>query len=538
VRALLLGLCVAVGLGLRLWSAQTTVKHGDEYHYVSDAGWSVKAIPGDWRWSFVHAHGLDHRYLDWKRSKLNAWRDERAPRAAHPFLFPLVTGTVFLVAPPPSLDVAIERGRVVNAVADSTTILLLPLLTSGLGAGPGAGLLAAALYAIFPPAATYAGIALLEPMSAPLVVLALALLLRRRERLAPALGAGVATGLLLNTEIWSVALLPVLVAVLLSERSHRLRDLVAWLAGGIVAFLVVTSPAAWLASATADPFRTLSWDLPRTLRENLAWVVDTQRWYFLGFAKHGFPMAWGLARYHGVVTPVLLALFAFAALATVVRLRGRELVALYLPVVLLLALTPPSDGVFRLHPAFPLVCAASATALASLGVLGRLLVLVPATVVGLLPVMPDRLNEYGQVNLANMLLVNPGVEAPYNFYTPENPLRIHLAPGMELTRRIWLPPGRYDVRVLADGWPEVQLDDHLIIKGEITFGVRKRGDTVDLHGWVHTLRLTSPIAISKYGAVVIRPEGTVPPTTTTTTRPGAKPTTSTSIPTPLVPQSR
>lgn len=543
MRALLLGLCVAVGLGLRLWSAQTTVAHGDEFHYVSDAGWSVKQVPGEWRWSFVHDHGSDHRYLDWKRNTLNPWKDERVPRPAHPFLFPLVTGTVFLLAPPPDLDAALRRGRVVNAVADSTTILLLPLLTSGLGAGPGAGLLAAALYAIFPPAATYAGIALLEPMSAPLVVLALALVLRRRDRVGPVLGAGIATGLLLNTEIWSISALPAIVALLLMNGTHRLRDLALWLAGGAAAFVVVTSPAAWIASATSDPFRMLSWDLVSTLRFNLEYVADTQRWYFLGFAKHGFPMAHALARLHGVLTPGLLSLFAFSALATVLRQRVQELVALYLPVLLLLALTPPSDGIFRLHQAFPLVCAASAVALASLGALGRIAVLVPATIVGLLPILPDRLNDIGQVNLANMLLVNPGVQAPYNFYTRENPLKINLAPGMELTRRIWLPPGRYDIRVLVDGWPEVQLDDHLIIKGQLTFGARKRGDTVDLDGWVHTLRLSSPIAVSKYGAVVIRPTGTAPPTTTTTvparrtpTLPGPLAPTPHDAPDPLAPQ--
>ncbi|MCW5889703.1 MAG: hypothetical protein KIT14_04050 [bacterium] len=505
MRALLLGLCVAIGLGLRLWSANTTLAHGDEYHYVGDAGWSVVAVPGDWRWDFVRSHAVEHRYIDWKRSVLWPWANERTARAGHPFLFPLVTGTVFALAPPATPDVALHRGRVVNAVADASTILLLPLLTGGLGAPPAAGLVAAALYAIFPPAATYAGLALLEPMAAPLVVLAMALLLRRRDRVGPAVGAGVATGLLVNTETWNVALLPAIGAVLLLERPRRVRDAGAWLVGAAATFLAVTTPTAWTAAATSDAFRVLRWDVAATLRHNLGFLADTQGYYFLGFAKHGFPPARALASVHGVLTPGMLALFAVSTLATVLRRRGRELVVLYLPVLLLLALTPPSDGIFRLYAAFPLACAAMGTALAGLGALGRTALLVPATAVGLLPILPDRLNDIGQVNLANMLLVNPSVKAPYNFYTATNPLRINLAPGMEITRRLWLPPGRYDVRVLVDGWPEVKLDDHEIIAADVTFGPRKRGDTVDLDGWIHTLRLSSPVAVSKYGAVVIRP---------------------------------
>lgn len=522
MRALLLGICVAVGLALRLWSANTTLPHGDEYHYAGDAGWSVVAVPGEWRWDFVRSHAADHRYIAWKHDRLNAWADERVPRPGHPFLFPLVTGAVLAVVPPANQDAALYRGRIVNAVADSATILLLPLLTGGLGAPAAAGLVAAALYAIFPPAATYAGLALLEPMGAPLLVLAMALLVRRRDRLGPVVGAGVATGLLVNAEIWNVAVLPAIVAVLLMEGRHRARDAAAWLASGAVAFLAVTTPAGWMAAVGSDLFRVFRWDVPSTLRQNLGFVADVQTYYFLGFAKHGFPPARALARLHGVLTPAMLALFAGSALVTVLRQRSRELVVLYLPVLLLLALTPPSDGIFRLFAAFPLACAAMGTALAELGALGRVALLVPATVVGLMPILPDRLNAIGQVNFAHMLLVNPRIQAPYNFYTRENPLKIHLAPGMEMTRRLFLPPGRYDIRLLVDGWPEVWLDDHQIIEGKVSFGARKRGDTVDLDGWIHTLRMTSPVAVSKYGSVVIRPtppEGSGPPTTTTTPEP-------------------
>jgi hypothetical protein len=320
----------------------------------------------------------------------------------------------------------------------------------------------------------------------------------------------------LNTEIWAVSVLPALVLLLLVEGRHRVRDLLAWLVAGAATFCAVTSPAAWMASFGGDLFRVIRFDIHPTLRANLLHVADTQQWYFLGFAKHGYPMAHALARLHGVLTPVMLAAFVGCAAVTMVRQRTRELFALYLPILLVLTLTPPSDGIFRLHQAFPLLCAALATTLVGLGALRSLALLVPVTAVGLLPVMPDRLNAAGQLDLGDLLLVNPAVQAPFGFYGPDNPLKINVAPGMELTRRIVLPPGRYDAVVQADGWPEVVLDDQMIVKGELKIGARQRGDSVYLDGWIHTLKLRSPMALSKYGMVVIRPtppEGPPPPPT-------------------------
>lgn len=525
-----MGLCLILGLGLRLWSAETTVRHADEMHYASDAGWSVRPLPDSWRLAFVREHALGHPSIDWNANQLVRAGDRPGARPGHPFLFPLVTGLVFAVAPPANLDAAVHTARLVNAVADASTIVLLPLLTGGLGAAPAAGVVAAACYAIFPPAAAYAGIALLEPMSAPLLVLALALVVRRRDRVGPVVGAGVATGLLLCTEIWSVTALPALGLLLLVDGKHRVRDLVAWLVASVATACAVTSPAAWMTSFGGDPFRTIRFDVHPTLRANLGYVADTQQWYFLGFGKHGYPMAYALARLHGFLTPVMLTAFVACAAVTIIRQRTRELLALYLPVLLLLAFAPPSDGIFRHHQAFPLVCAALGTALAALGARRAFVLLVPATAVGLLPVMPDRLNASGQVDLADLLVVNPGVQAPFSFYGSDNPLRIGVAPGMALTRRLFLPPGRYDVVVQAEGWPEVEIDGQVIVKGELASGPRKRGDSVYLDGWIHTLHLRSPVAQSRYGAVVVRPtppEGPPRPTRAQLTPPTTVPTTST-----------
>src|SRR5205085_6966114 len=121
-------------------------------------------------------------------------------RLGHPCLVQYVAGPVVAMVRPASARQAVPIVRRMAAVADATTVLLLPSLATALGAPDAAGLGAAALYAVYPPAVAYGSLAYLDPALAPLLVLLLVRLLATARTGAGWVGLGIVTGLLISTK--------------------------------------------------------------------------------------------------------------------------------------------------------------------------------------------------------------------------------------------------------------------------------------------------------------------------------------------------
>jgi len=75
---------------------------------------------------------------------------------------------------------------------------------------------------------------------------------------------------------------------------------------------------------------------------------------------------------------------------------------------------------------------------------------------------------------------------------------LHLNPGVELSRRVWLSPGAYDVRVVARGSTTVSLDGRSVLAAGATEG------PATLAGHVHRLVLTLPDGGMLRGLVIRR----------------------------------
>lgn len=487
-----LWLAVAVGLALRLANAATAVVHGDERHYVTDAYWTVAPLRLDDAVRFLRDHvGTDHLQLDPSTGMLDRWPQSGPARiTAHPCLYQYVTGLVFLAVKPASTESAVMIGRVVSALADTATIVLLPALATALGATRSVGLVAAGLYAVFPPAAVYGSIANLDPLLAPLLVLLLLAVLHPGPGAAVWVRAGVVTGLLASVkQTGLVALLLVPMASALRP-GPRLRGLALWAATAAVVIAVFTNPIAYLDGVRAVSGRHLRAEGgPLTnLAGNLRFLAQIDAYYWLGFSTHGQPLAPLLARVHRVLTPAYLMVYLAGLAIAGGAGQVRRLVALYLPAVLVLAFVPPSNGMWRLHILWPLVCCAAAVQTAFLARPARTAVVVLGVVSGLLALLPQRPGVAGTVDLDDLIFMNPQARQPIGFYGPRNPeaLAVKLRPGMTITRRLWFAPGAYQVGMTAAGVPRLSLDGREVLAGGATRA------SVELSGFVHTLAIDFP----------------------------------------------
>lgn len=93
--------------------------------------------------------------------------------------------------------------------------------------------------------------------------------------------------------------------------------------------------------------------------------------------------------------------------------------------------------------------------------------------------------------------MNPHVNRQqWGFYTPVRPLLIFLAAKAHLSRLVWLPPGTYDLTVLARPSAVVSLDQNESDDGHL--------GPIHLTGFVHRLQLDMPLG-GKLTGVTITP---------------------------------
>ena len=159
------------------------------------------------------------------------------PTAQHPPLFPLALAALDLVG----LD-SLTAHRVVLCLSAAAGVVLIGLLGRRV-AGPRAGLVAAAIAAVYPGFFMLAGVAMAESLYVPLIALTLlltyALIDRHSLPLAAALGALIGLATLDRTE--AVLLLPLL-ALAVALRLPGARERVRVVAVITVAALVVLAP--------------------------------------------------------------------------------------------------------------------------------------------------------------------------------------------------------------------------------------------------------------------------------------------------------
>lgn len=499
-RGALIAAAVALGFGIRLWHARDTgFVHMDEVHTATDGLWSVWPYDAEARWRFVRGHVRDHPLLHLRDGRMMAWAGERPP---HPGFGALVHGVVLGLRGSTDWSVAVRVVRVLNAVADSATIALLPLLVAAAGGGAAMGVGAAFLYAVFPPAVVFGSLANQEVLAVPLVVLALVLAAAPGAGFGRALAAGVATGLACAADRAGVAALAMTPIALAAGAARPAVALPAWAVAAVASLVALVEPVGWLVAMLT----TTTWREPlAALRENAGWLVQSVRWYWTGFERHPTPLAPGLAYVNVVAAPLVFVAAAGAAVWTLVRRRWREVLAFWLPAALVLALVPPSNGVFRVHAAFPLACGGLVTAAASLGVLRTMLLVAVAAVVAVRPLLPDRLDADGRVDLVRVLATNPRHDEGAQLVAPGAPVRIALAAGEPpLVRRLWLAPGRWVLETSTDGWLHVEMDGKpVIVPGSHPRPVRRV--EVDLEGRLHTIAISSPVAASRVFGITLRP---------------------------------
>src|SRR5262249_7464230 len=136
-------------------------------------------------------------------------------------------------------------------------IYLLPSLATALGASAATGLVAAGLYAAFPPAIAYGSIANLDPLLAPLIVSLLAGVLSPPPRRRGWVRAGIITGVLAGakpTGLIALVLVPLLSAL---RPPSRFRGLVVWAVATAVTITLFTNPVAYLNGLRATSERSV-----------------------------------------------------------------------------------------------------------------------------------------------------------------------------------------------------------------------------------------------------------------------------------------
>jgi hypothetical protein len=185
------------------------------------------------------------------------------------------------------------------------------------------------------------------------------------------------------------------------------------------------------------------------------------------------------------VTQGILLLYVLE-LAAALHARARDrLLFLYVPAVLALTFQFPTNGMWRVHFLMPLVCAAVACMLTEWPRPARLAALAAAVLVGVSPLLPARPEPDGRIALDDLLFMNPRVRQRTAFYDASRPLLLTLPTGGEVSRRLWLSPGRYVVTLGSSDRVDVSFDGSDVLRGD-TEG------NVTLSGSLHELRVVAP----------------------------------------------
>lgn len=458
----------AVALALRLWNAETASTHGDETHYVGDAAWAYSGLAPTSAVSFLWNHPRDHVFIDRATGSLERWGEEgRYPHLGHPTLYAIVLGTLTAATPPGSPEAAIRYGRILNAVADTTCVLLLPLLLTSLGFSTRVGIVAALLYAVYPPAVTYGSLAYLDPFLAPLFLAALIPIVRGTITRAGWICSGIATGLLLATKQTGLVALVALPAIALARAPQSYRGLFAWVASTLAVLAVFANPAAYVDCVLhpLDPYARIRTNPFQTLTSNLYFLSRPYEYYWLSYSKHAQPLAAAIAPLHHVLSPVILWLFASSLPLTLALRRWAVALALFVPVLGVLLLLPPSDGAWRAHIVAPLIAAGAAITLTQGSRIARGAALAIAILVGAYHWSPA---TAARASLADFLRADSALASsqPSGVYDPiKKPLVIYVSPAREIRRTLWLPPGSYEIDSTATTWMTVALNDEVLISG-------------------------------------------------------------------------
>ncbi len=488
-----------LGFALRELNARSANFHDDELHYVADATWADAHLGLRGTWSFLYDHPHRHPHLEPGHGIVGNWGEHGDfPRLGHPCLFADVVGLVFAVTHPAWPRAAMFTARTVNAVVDTVALLYVPTLVVALGGSVAFGLAAAALYAVFPLAVTYGSLAYLDAFLAPLVVLLAIASIRHDGRFWGWVRLGVLTGLVLAVKETGLILLPLVLGVVAVRRRISVGGLVAWSLVTLGVVALFTNPVAYVSGILhpLDPFYAPRFEPFTSLVKTLRFASDPLGYYWLGFRRHGQPLAPLMARVHPVLTPLYGALFVAGLLVLVVRREALALIVLYVPVLLSLLILPPSDGFWRLHFLSPLECAAIGLVLSRSRPRTRIVLLAVAVLAGVTALLPARPSAGGLLDLGDMLFMNPQIRQEANFYLPATrPLAIELAPGAQLSRLVWLPDGDYRVFVIASSPTTVSLGGH---SWEVHGPER-----MHVQGSFHRLEIAAPIRAT-LTAIMIR----------------------------------
>jgi hypothetical protein len=487
MRRIVLVLLLLLGVTLRLWNADTAYVHGDDNHTVSDAK-AAKALPRGEAIRFLREHPRDHPRWIVDRAELTPWAASAAPRPGHPAL------QTYLLAPiidvlGPNMEDGVRVVRITNTILSSLTILLLPAIVAGAGGSAGAGLLAAALYAVLPPIVVYDSIGNPEPLLELLVVVLVWLCVRPSHGLGRWVAAGVVTGLALNVELPGLIALILVPVYLRRLPERRLAAFAAWAAATVVVFVLFTSPAAYLEGLLRPglPYRELRPNVVKTLARNVAMLADPSSYYWLSVARHSRPLASIFGKPHYIVTPGVLFLAAVGLVLMLGRRRTRMLLVLALPILLVLVLVPPSDALWRVLPIFPFVCAAAAYAFTSVRMPARLGLLMVVVALGIHPFLPQYIPASGgRIDFARVLLQNPTLRPPHRFHGPGDAQELTLHLGRTLQIPVLLQPGAWALGATGKGAFGVFID------GKPAKTISARPPHVQLQdGWLHTVDVTA-----------------------------------------------
>ncbi len=472
--------CTLLAVVLRLWNAETAFVHDDEKHYARDAAWAYTSLPAADVVAFLRNHPRDHVFIDTERREFERWGEEgRYPHLGHPAFYAIVLGILTAATPPESLDGAAHQGRRLNAVADSAVVPLLPPLLAALGFTSAVGLVAAFLYAVYPPAVAYGSLAYADPFLAPLFLASLVLLLRSPSTPRNAILAGVATGLLIATKQTGLVALGVLPVLVMALAPDRIRMLLLWGLATSAVLVLLVNPAAYLDCVLhpLDPYARLRPNPLRTLADNLWFLTRPYDWYWLGYSKHGRPLAAAIAPLHHLLTPAILWLFALGLVWLAALRKWAVALAIYLPVVAVLPLLPPSDGAWRVHMVAPLIVAGATVTLTQGRLAARAFALLVACALGLYPLLPA---TAARTSLADLLRADTrlGARQPHGLYDPlRRPLVLYVDPTIEIHRVLWLRPGSYELDLAASTWTTATLDGDVLVSGmagSVPFEVDRR----------------------------------------------------------------
>lgn len=498
---------VGLGLALRLANAETALIHDDEQtHVVGDAMWLRSRLPLGAAIRFLREHPQDHARLYPGRGVVEPWERSKPVNTfwGHPTFSSYVTGVVFAVVRPNDPAGGVRTARLVSVAADTAALALLPAMVRALGASAGAGLLAAALYAVYPLAVSSGSIATFDPLLAPLMVLLV------RVLAGPGIGfaaAGVLSGLMIATKETALVVLATVPLAAIGE-PRRGRGVVTWALVTFAVSALFVDPAAYAHRLLAPPEATATVRFAplAQLAGNVRMLASPLEHFWIGWAKHGYPRAPLLAWVNVHLAPVYTAAAVAAFFLAVLRRDRRLLLVLYPPILLTLAFIPPTGAVRRLQMIAPLLCAAIACEILRLPRRGRIAALAAAIALAATPLLPARPGADGRVDLADLLFHNPRARQRSTFFNPSQgrPLVVRVPPGIAIERTLWLAPGRYAVSIDASGGPL-----RALLGGR---PIRPGGapSLIDVDGYRNVLSLIAPKGATVRRIVVRRSSGAPP----------------------------